>query len=202
MTKDGNETQLGVNHLGHFLLTSLLLDTLLAAPEARVVSVSSTAHLFGSISFDNLQSDGFFGYGALGWAAYGQSKLANLLFAYELHRRLRRKGITSVDSNGIHPGVVDTDLPRLLPFVGGTWGPLKGALGVISVEQGAAGHVRLASEPALRGVSGKYFAEQSPGAPGTHAETRSSPASYDAQAAERLWELSNDLTGARWDALA
>ena len=190
-----------MNHLGHFLLTSLLMETLLAAPEARVVSVSSTAHLFGSINFGNIQSEGFFGYPALGWAAYGQSKLANVLFAYEMHRRLRRKGITSVDVNALHPGVVDTDLPRNLPFLGGSWGPLKALGGIISVEQGAAGHVRLASDPSLRGVSGKYFAEQSPSAPGVHREARSSPASYDAQAAERLWELSCNLTGARWNAL-
>ena len=203
VTSDGHETQFGVNHLGHFLLTSLLLDELLAAPDgARVVSVSSTAHLFGGINFSNIQSEGgFFGYPALGFAAYGQSKLANLLFAYELHRRLRRKGITSVDVNALHPGVVDTDLPRNLPLLG-SWGPLKALGGIITVEQGAAGHVRLASDPALRGVSGKYFAEQSPSAPGVHRETRSSPASYDAQVAERLWELSSDLTGARWDALA
>lgn len=201
LTEDGHEAQLGVNHLGHFLLTSLLMEPLLAAPEARIVSVSSTAHLFGSVNFENLQSEGFFGYPALGWAAYGQSKLCNLLFAYELHRRLRRKGISSVDVNALHPGVVDTDLPRNLPIFGG-WGPLKALGGIISVEQGAAGHVRLVSEAALRGVSGKYFAEQSPSAPGTHREARSSPASYDAQTAERLWELSCDLTGARWDALA
>ena len=201
LTEDGHEAQLGVNHLGHFLLTSLLMEPLLAAPEARIVSVSSTAHLFGIVNFENLQSEGFFGYPALGWAAYGQSKLCNLLFAYELHRRLRRKGISSVDVNALHPGVVDTDLPRNLPIFGG-WGPLKALGGIISVEQGAAGHVRLASEAALRGVSGKYFAEQSPSAPGTHREARSSPASYDAQTAERLWELSCDLTGARWDALA
>ena len=190
-----------MNHLGHFLLTSLLLDELLAAPEARVISVSSTAHLFGSINFDNIQSEGFFGYPALGFAAYGQSKLANLLFAHELHRRLRRSGIANVDVNALHPGVVDTDLPRNLPLLG-SWGPQKALGGIISVEQGAAGHVRLASDPALRGVSGKYFAEQSPSAPGMHRETRSSPASYDAAVSERLWELSNDLTGARWNALA
>jgi retinol dehydrogenase-12 len=108
LTVDGHEVQLQVNHLGHFLLTDLLLDTLLAAPAARIINVASTAHLFGSINFANLQSEGFFGYPALGWSAYGQSKLANVLFSYELNRRLRRAGADHVDVNAVHPGVVDT----------------------------------------------------------------------------------------------
>ena len=114
LTVDGHEAQLGVNHLGHYLLTDLLMDTLVAAPAARIINVASTAHLFGSIRFDNLQSEGFFGYPALGWSAYGQSKLCNILFTYEMHRRLRRAGIDHVDVNAIHPGVVDTGaLPAL-----------------------------------------------------------------------------------------
>ena len=111
---DGHEAQLGVNHLGHYLLTDLLMEMFVAAPTARIINVASTAHLFGSIRFDNLQSEGFFGYPALGWAAYGQSKLCNLLFTYELHRHLRRAGIDHIDVNAIHPGVVDTGaLPAL-----------------------------------------------------------------------------------------
>ena len=78
---------------------------------------------------------------------------------------------------------------------------MKALGGIISVQQGAAGHVKLASDASLRGVSGKYFAEKSPGEPGVHRETRSSPESYDADVAERLWEVSRDLTGARWAAL-
>ena len=81
VTRDNFELQLGVNHLGHALLTSLLLDRVAAAPAGRIINVASSAHLFGSINFDNLQSEGFFGYPALGWAAYGQSKLANVLFS-------------------------------------------------------------------------------------------------------------------------
>jgi retinol dehydrogenase-12 len=200
LTADGHEVQLGVNHLGHYLLTELLLEALLAAPHARVVSVASTAHLWGSIRFENLQSEGFLGYPALGWAAYGQSKLANVLFAYELHRRLRRAGADHVDVNAIHPGVVDTELPRNLPV--NLWAPLKALGGIISVEQGAAGHVRLASDGALRGTSGRYFAEQSPGRPGVHEPARSSAESYDGNVAERLWEVSRDLTGATWAALS
>jgi hypothetical protein len=91
------------------------------------------------------------------------------------------------------------DLPRNLNLP--MWPLMKQLGGIISVEQGAAGHVKLASAGALRGVSGRYFAEQSPGSPGVHAETRSSAASYDATVAERLWEVSRDLTGARWTAL-
>jgi NAD(P)-dependent dehydrogenase (short-subunit alcohol dehydrogenase family) len=200
LTADGHEAQLGVNHLAHFLLTDLLLDTLLAAPHARIINVASTAHLFGSVRFDNLQSEGWFGYPALGWAAYGQSKLCNVLFTYGLHRRLRRAGIDHVDVNAVHPGVVDTDLPRNLPI--NIWGPMKALGGIISVEQGANGHVKLASDAALKGVSGKYFAEQSPSKPGVHEAVRSSAESYDADVAERLWEVSRDLTGAKWAALS
>lgn len=203
VTKDNFELQLGINHLGHALLTSLLMEPILAAPEARIINVASSAHLFGSMNFDNLQSEGFFGYPALGWAAYGQSKLSNVLFTYELHRRLRRAGITHVDVNAVHPGIVATELPRLLPISTNFW-PVLNTFGfILTAEKGAQGHIKLASDPALKGVSGKYFADQTGKAAGggVHIEERTSPASYDAESAERLWNITNALVGARWGAL-
>jgi retinol dehydrogenase 12 len=197
-TADGFELQLGVNHLGHFLLTDLLLPAVLAAPRGRIINVASSAHLFGKLNFSNLQSEGFFGYGARGWQAYGQSKLANIVFTYELHRRLRRAGISRVDTNAVHPGVVDTDLPRNLGMVN-FWPILRQIGGVLTPQQGAKGHIMLASDPALEGVSGQYFAATSDG---RHEMTRSNAASYDADAAERLWRVSQQLTGATYSALA
>lgn len=190
--------QFGVNHLGHFLLTDLLLPVVLAAPRGRIVNVASSAHLFGALAFGNLQSEGLFGYGARGWQAYGQSKLANVMFTYELHRRLRRSGVQHVDTNAVHPGVVDTDLPRNLGLVN-FWPLLRQVGGVLTPQQGARGHIMLASERALDGVSGQYYAATSDG---RHERTRSSAASYDADAAERLWRVSEQLTGARYSSLA
>jgi retinol dehydrogenase-12 len=160
--------------------------------------VASSAHLFGNIDFANLQSEGLFGYGALGWQAYGQSKLANVMFTYELHRRLRRAGIQHVDTNAVHPGVVDTDLPRNLGL-GNFWPLLRRVGGVLTPDEGARGHIMLAADPALQGVSGQYYSAT---ADGRHERTRSSAASLDADAAERLWAISERLTGARFSALA
>lgn len=191
--------QMGTNHFGPFLLTDLLLPSILKAPQGRIVNVASSAHQFASsgLNFDNLQSDGWFGYGALGWSAYGASKLANVMFTYELHRRLRRKGITHVDVNAIHPGVVDTELPRNLGLP--MWPLLRVMGGLLTAEQGAAGQVMLSSDPALSGTSGLYFAAGD--VPGTHVRTKSNGASYDAEAAERLWRVSEQLTGASYSAL-
>lgn len=127
-----------------------------------------------------------------------QSKLANVLFTYELHRRLRRAGIQHVDTNAVHPGVVDTDLPRNLGL-GNFWPLLRRVGGVLTPEQGARGHIMLAADPALQGVSGQYYSAT---ADGRHERTRSSAASLDADAAERLWVISERLTGARFTALA
>src|SRR5690606_6854000 len=104
-TKDGFEMQFGTNHLGHFALTGLLLDVLEKAEAPRIVTVSSIAHTMGNIYFDNL--DGKRGY--FRWTYYGQSKLANLIFARDLHRRLRDKG-SKIQSIAVHPGYSDTNL--------------------------------------------------------------------------------------------
>jgi len=198
LTKDGFEMQMGVNHLGHFALTAGLLDPLAAAEKARVVNVSSVAHEFGTMNFDNLQSEGYFGYLGLGWPQYGQSKLANILFTYELHRKLRFAGISNVMTNAVHPGYVDTELPRFLPV--NIYPLFKQLGGLISPVQGAKGQIALATSPEHADTSGKYFADlANEGKPGVHQQRRSSAKSYDLDAASRLWEMSTELTGATFD---
>ncbi|GAB4823373.1 hypothetical protein N2152v2_010419 [Parachlorella kessleri] len=182
-TKDGFEYQLGVNHLGHFLLTNMLLPLLTSNPEspARIVNVSSSAHAFGHIKFEDLQSTR--GYNR--WGAYGQSKLANVLFTYELARRLGSKASV----NALHPGVVRSELQRYL-VEGLTWQkPLVTALGTLfgglAPEEGAKTSVYLASSAEIEGVTGKYFDKCKP--------VRSSAESYDSNVTQRLWDVSAEL---------
>ncbi|EFN53158.1 hypothetical protein CHLNCDRAFT_26048 [Chlorella variabilis] len=185
-TRDGFEMQLGVNHLGHFLLTNMLLP-LLSTPErpSRIVTVSSAAHYFGHINFDDLQSQRNYD----SWRAYGQSKLANVLFSYELARRLPVGA--NCTANTLHPGVVDTELARyLLPGQTAWWQkPLLqfGKAFSLTPEQGAQTSIYLASSPEVEGVTGKYYNKCRP-------ETSSSE-SYDATVAARLWDVSAELVG-------
>eukprot|EP00238_Polyblepharides_amylifera_P001229 CAMPEP_0196570376 /NCGR_PEP_ID=MMETSP1081-20130531/439_1 /TAXON_ID=36882 /ORGANISM="Pyramimonas amylifera, Strain CCMP720" /LENGTH=326 /DNA_ID=CAMNT_0041886779 /DNA_START=316 /DNA_END=1296 /DNA_ORIENTATION=- len=196
-TKDGFELQLGVNHLGHFALTAGLMDSLQAAEAAHIVNTSSSAHLFGRMNFEDLQLKNTFAYSFAGWTAYGQSKLANVLFTYELHRRLRQAGITNIYTNAVHPGVVDTELARYLPL--DFFSVMKQFGGLITPEQGARGQIRLASEPELANFSGRYFSELSQeGKAGRHEQRASNPASYSLEDARRLWEVSSELTGAQF----
>lgn len=178
LTVDGLETTFAVNHLAYFLLTNLLLDVLKAGAPARIVSVSSGAHTSGTIRFDDLQ--GRRRYSAFG--AYGQSKLANILFTYELARRLAGTGVTA---NCLHPGGVATGFGR---NNGGAIGLLFRLIGPLlrTPEQGAETVVYLASAPEVEGVSGKYFVDKR--------ETRSSAESYDQAIARRLWQVSAELT--------
>ena len=175
-TMDGLEMTFAVNHLAYFLLTNLLLDVLKLSAPARVINVSSNVHHQGVINFDDLQAK--FRYN--GTAAYNQSKLANVLFTYELARRLIGTGVTA---NCLHPGVVRTNfgmeatgftafMIRLMhPFF-------------LSQEKGAEPLIYLASTPET--FNGKYFSRKK--------EERSSEASYDEQDAKRLWEVSAELT--------
>jgi NAD(P)-dependent dehydrogenase (short-subunit alcohol dehydrogenase family) len=181
---DGIEMTFAVNHLSCFMLTLLLLGRLGASPSARVVNVSSVAHEAGHIDFENLQ-------GERRWErldAYRRSKLANLLFTYELARRL---GGTRITANALHPGIVATNL-------GADRGWLRARVrnllkpGMLTPEQGARTSVVLASSPALEGISGRYYDDCR--------EVPSSAASYDEAAAARLWEISERLTGVRWSA--
>ena len=178
VTVDGIETTWAVNHLAYFLLTNLLLPTLEASAPARIVNVSSDAHKGGTLNFDDLQGERRYS----GWAAYSQSKLANVLFTYELARRLQR-GVTA---NALHPGTVTTGFGKNNPgwF---RWGITLAGLFMIKPAQGAETSIYLASSPEVEGVSGKYFEKCK--------ETRSSPASYDEVAARRLWEISAEMTG-------
>ncbi|SER71745.1 Short-chain dehydrogenase [Pedococcus cremeus] len=179
-TEDGLERTFAVNHLAPFLLTNLLLDRLRETAPARVVTVSSGAQAMGRIDFDDLQGQRDY----RGQRAYNQSKLANVLFTYELARRLEGTGVTATV---LHPGVVRTafareDSGRLM----GLGLPLARPF-MRSPEKGAETSVYLASSPAVEGVSGQYFVDRKP--------TRSSRASYDAAAAARLWDLSAQLVG-------
>jgi NAD(P)-dependent dehydrogenase (short-subunit alcohol dehydrogenase family) len=183
-TQDGFEYQLGVNHMGHFLLTNMLLP-LMTSPErpSRIVNVSSAAHMFGHMNFDDLQSTE--NYDA--WRSYGQSKLANVLFTYELNKRLPAGSNTTV--NTLHPGVVNTELGRyLLPEKPAWWQmPVLNVLKAFTLtpEQGAATSIYLASSPEVEGVSGKYFDKCKP--------VVSSKESYDAEVATKLWNTSAEL---------
>lgn len=179
-TVDGFERTFALNHLAYFLLTNLLLDTLKASAPARIVNVSSAAHNTGPLNFDDLQNRE---YGMAGYRAYGQSKLANLLFTYELARRLRGTGVTA---NALHPGAVNTGFGK------NNRGLVKLAMGLVSrfelsPEKGAQTSIYLASSPEVEGVSGQYFDQCKP--------VRSSPASYDEEAQKRLWEISAQMTG-------
>ena len=176
---DGIEMTFALNHLSYFLLTNLLLDMLEACAPARIVNVASDAHEGATIDVAALQGT----VGLFGMKAYGQSKLANVLFTYELARRLAGTGVTV---NTLHPGVV-----------GSGFGMNNGwlaALGMrlihrfsLSPEEGAETSIYLATSPEVAGVTGKYFVKKSP--------VPSSKATYDVDVARRLWELSEQLTG-------
>jgi len=179
VSPDGHEATFAVNHLAGFLLTNLLLPHLRASAPARVVNVASAAHLGGHIDFDDLMGEKAYG----GWKAYAQSKLANVLFTYELTRRL---GTGGVSANCLHPGVVATGFGKngngLLSL-----GVRIAAPFFLSARKGAATAVYLASSPEVEGVTGKYFAKCRPAA--------SSAESRDPEVARRLWEVSERLTG-------
>lgn len=178
LTPDGLETTFAVNHLAYFLLTDLLLDVLKASAPARIINVSSAAHTSGRIDFDDIQGER--GYSAV--RAYSQSKLANVLFTYELARRLEGTGVTA---NCLHPGVVATGFGKNTV---GFFKVLVSALSpfMITAQKGARTTVYLATSPEVEGVTGKYFVKSK--------EARSGPISHDPAVARRLWELSERMT--------
>ena len=178
LTEDGLETTFAVNHLAYFLLARLLEPQLAAAAPSRVVNVSSRAHLSGTLRFENLMGSREYD----GWQAYTQSKLANVVFTYELARRLAG---TAVTANCLHPGVVGTNIGHAGP----TW--IRYGIKVVrpfllSSKRGAATSIYLASSPDVQGVSGKYFVDRR--------EERTSVESYDPAVAARLWTVSEELT--------
>jgi NAD(P)-dependent dehydrogenase (short-subunit alcohol dehydrogenase family) len=189
-TKDGFELQFGTNHLGHFALTGLLLDRLLAVEGSRVVTVSSVGHrILAKIHFDDLQWER--SYNRV--AAYGQAKLANLMFTYELQRRLTRKGAPTV-ALAAHPGGSNTELTRNIPGVIKPIADLVWPLLSQSAEMGALPTLRAATDPAAQG--GQYYGPDGIGQQRGHPKVvRSSKQSHDEAQQRRLWTVSEELTG-------
>ncbi len=185
LSEDGIETTWAVNHLAYFLLTNELLDLVRASAPARIVSVSSRAHSRARINFDDVGGERAFN----AYAIYGQSKLANVLFTYELARRLEGSGVTATC---LHPGVVATGFGHnnRSDFYGRAFGAVLTAIRpfLVSPERGAETSIHLAASPEVEGVTGKYFANMKP--------VKSSPVSYDEEVAARLWQLSEEQTRA------
>jgi NAD(P)-dependent dehydrogenase (short-subunit alcohol dehydrogenase family) len=179
---DGIEMTWALNHLAYFLLTHRLLEPLKNASAARIVNVASEAHTWAKrIDFDDLNAT----VGYRGFRAYCQSKLANILFTYELARRLEGSSVTA---NALHPGFVATNI-----FAGQGWAErlmaLSAKLFAISPQEGARTSIFLASAPEVEGITGRYFYREKP--------VSSSRASNDRAAATRLWEISEAMTGVR-----
>jgi NAD(P)-dependent dehydrogenase (short-subunit alcohol dehydrogenase family) len=197
-TKEGFESQLGTNHLGHFALTGLLLDRLLETPGSRVVTVSSSAHRFGRMDFDDLMFEGGQGYSRT--RAYGRSKLANLLFTYELERRLEARNAGTI-AVAAHPGTSNTNLSRhvdggVSSKIRGLWRPILAQ----SAAMGALPILRAATDPGVQG--GEYYGpdglfEQK----GYPVRVDSNKASHSREDARRLWHVSEQLTGVHYTQL-
>ena len=179
LSVDGLEMTLALNHLAYFLLTNLLITPLQAGGSARIVNVSSEAHRRARLDFAELQGQHRYS----GWRAYARSKLANILFTYELARRLEGTGIVA---NVLHPGFVATNFGRNDRGLMAAFFRIL-QLAAISPEEGAETIIYLASAPEIKGVTGEYFVKQR--------AVRSSQVSYDRTAAERLWQVSTELTG-------
>ena len=182
-TVDGYEMTFALNHLAYFLLTNLLNESLKASGKARIINVSSGAHSGClKINFDDLQ----FKKGYIGKKAYEHSKLANILFTYELARRLKGTGIIV---NAVHPGGVITNFCKNNGWVSWAKHVVAHLLArnLVGPTEGAKTSVYLATSPDVEGVSGRYFSNLK--------ETHSSNASYDEDAARRLWDVSLELTG-------
>lgn len=187
-TADGFESQFGVNHLGHFALTGLLLPKLLATPAARIVTVSSGAHKWGKIEFDDVHAKK--SYSRQG--RYGMSKLANLLFTNELQRRLAARDADTL-AVACHPGVSDTELSRYFPAWVTLFAPLLRAFSQ-PPPQGALPTLRAATDPAVRG--GEYYGpSQRFEMVGPPILVEGNSASRNPELARRLWDLSIELTG-------
>ncbi len=178
LTVDGLETTFAVNHLAPFLLTNLLLDKLRGSTPPRIVNVSSLVHKWGEIDFDDLQGEKHYDIDK----AYNQSKLANVLFTYELARRLRGTGVTV---NSMEPGMTATEFGReytgFKAFMSKAWRPF-----MASPEKTAETAIYLAASPEVEGVSGKHFVKCR--------SVKLSKASYDEGLARQLWEVSERLT--------
>jgi NAD(P)-dependent dehydrogenase (short-subunit alcohol dehydrogenase family) len=179
VTVDGLEMQFAVNHLAYFLLTNLLLPQLKAGSPSRIINVSSGAHSHATIDFSDLQAQRSYQANSV----YSRSKLANILFTYQLSRRLAATGVTA---NCLNPGVVATKMLADYMRVPGA-GPVLARTFGATPEEGAETSIYLASSPEVESVTGKYFERKQP--------TASSRESHDEAVARRLWEASERLTG-------
>lgn len=181
MTEDGLEMQFGVNHIGHFLLTLLLLDLMKQSGPSRIINVSSLAHRFGTgvINFDDINAEKDYDP----FAAYQQSKLANILFTRELSVHLED---TNVTVNALHPGLVNTDIQRHSFISGLVFFPLRWYF-FKTAEQGAQTTIHCAVSEEMEGVSGKYLADCAFRDPSIGAQ--------DDEAARKLWDISMELVG-------
>lgn len=196
-TEEGFEMQFGVNHLAHFALTGLLLDLLTSTPNARVHNVSSSAAFGGKIYFDDLMGDKTYNR----WAAYGQSKLANAVFATELNHRLKAAGYDTI-ANSSHPGLVMTNLqtnslqqsgaPLSERILYGLIGPLIGQ----DIRMGVLPQLYAATAPGAKG--GVFYGPKTFRVRGYPAEQPCNDALDDAALRQRFWEVSEELTGVRY----
>ncbi len=179
-TVDGLEMTFALNHINYFLLTNLLMDLLKRGASPRIVNVSSAAHFGGRVDFSDLQMKKNF----TGWRAYSASKLMNILFTYELDRKLKVENV-GITVNTLHPGFVATNFGK---SNGGLFHSLFGLsqFAAIKPEDGARTSIYLASSPEVENISGRYFANCT--------ETRSSPESYNEKTAAQLWRVSEQLT--------
>lgn len=196
LTKDGFESQIGTNHLGHFALTGHLFPLLIKTPGSRIVTISSGAHKFGKMDFDNFLYENGKGYSPM--KAYGRSKISNLLFTYELQRKLEKGGNATI-AVAAHPGVSDTNLGRSFEhkwFVKLLMPVYK--LMIQDASMGALPGIRAAVDPDVAG--GDYFG---PGGRGERTgypiKVSSNPASHNMEDAKKLWELSEKLTGVKFE---
>ena len=184
-TQDGFETTFGVNHLAYFLLTDLLLDRLKGSAPARIVNVSSSGHKGAKINFNDLHGERRYA----GMTAYRQSKLANVLFTYELVRKLKGTGVTA---NALHPGVVRTGFGRNSTGLFGAGFAIFHVIGrpfLLTPKGGADTSIYLASSPDVEGVTGKYYDKKK--------AVQTSDESYDTDVARRLWQVSEELVSSR-----
>ncbi|KAH8396956.1 hypothetical protein KR215_006813, partial [Drosophila sulfurigaster] len=193
LTKDGFEMQLGVNHIGHFLLTNLLLDVLKKSAPSRIVNVSSLAHNHGTININDLNSEKSYDEGK----AYCQSKLANIFFTRELAKRLEGTGVTV---NAVHPGVVNTELGRHMKILKNFFGRVSIVFSLVitcllwpilkTPKSGAQTTLYAALDPELNGVTGLYFSDCKP--------KKVAPAAFDEETGKLLWEESEKWTRTKY----
>lgn len=179
LSQDGIEMTFAVNHLAPFLLTNLLLEMVIESAPGRIINVASNSHKDREIDFDDLESQASYGF----MSAYGKSKLANVMFTYELDRRLAGSGVMV---NALHPGFVGTNMGANNGWLVKLFLPLT-SLWALSPDEGAETSVFLASSPEVEGVSGKYFYQKK--------AVPSSPSSLDKEKARQLWEVSTEMTG-------